>query len=113
MSLGIKSLFNDMWDGAQQELQSLETEQLTSVKEQLIELSTVVARIEAEQAIGTISNEKAKLKLNSAKQASENVLLKVEGIALRKAEVIINSALQSVADLVNGALGFQLIEFGD
>lgn len=113
MSLDVNSLLNTMLSAAKDELSSLSEDQLPKVTEQFQSIAEAAAHIAAEKIAGTLSEEEARRRFKILELESMITLLRVKGVALVSAERIIKSTLNAIAGLVNGVVGFELIEIDD
>jgi hypothetical protein len=78
-------------------------------KSEGVKMAQCLTTIMSLMAAGTISEDEAKLQLDIQKQAARAILLTVEGLGVLAVEAAINAALGAVKDVVNSALGFDLI----
>lgn len=113
MSLDVNSLLNTMLAAVKDELSSLSEDQLPKVTEQLQSIAEAAAHVEAEKIAGSLSEEEARRRFKILELESKITLLRVKGVALVSAERMINSALSAIADVINGVVGFELIEIDD
>ncbi len=72
-------------------------------------LAETIAFIEAQRALGQMSDEKACLHLNMQENSAKTILLTLEGLGILAVEAAINAALDVVKEAVNSTLGFALI----
>jgi hypothetical protein len=94
----MKPIIGKQWDQVQQYA-------TTEVQK----LALTLAQIEAQKAMGTITEQQANTLLAMQKTASQAVLTAVAGLADVAASNILGVALAEVASQVNKALGFRLI----
>jgi len=78
-------------------------------KTEATKIAHTLANIAELRAANQINDDQAAALLDMQKQASQAVLLAIEGIGLIAAQKAINAALAAVRDVVNGALGFSLL----
>ncbi len=76
---------------------------------ELKKIGEAILFIESQQLLGKMSNEKAKIHLDIQKNAANAILLALEGLGILAVEEAINDALDAIKDIVNSALGFELI----
>ncbi len=113
MSLDVNSLLKTMLAAAKDELSFLSEDQSLKVTKQFQSIAEAAAHVEVEKIAGTLSEEEAGRRFKILELESKITLLRVKGVALVSAERIINSALNAIAGLVNGVVGFELIEIDD
>jgi len=108
-SINSQELTSQMLEAAKNVFASKWPEAKDYAASEFKKITEAVAFIEAQRAIGAMSDEKAKLHLDMQKNAAKMMLLCLEGLGLVAVEQAINAALAAVKDTVNTALGFSIL----
>src|SRR5262249_44497925 len=109
MALKVGDLFKDMLAAAKGEFGAKWPAVKDLAQEQFKELARNLARIADLFASGKVNEAQARLLLGIHKNATQTLLLSIEGIGLIAVESAVNAALNVVKDAVNTALGFALV----
>ena len=109
MAIDISHLLPDMLDAAKGVIGDKWPDAKDYATSEFKKIGKNIADIEALRLEGKITDEQARMHLEIQKNASQMVLLTVQGLGLLMAEQAINAALGVLKDFVNGVLGFALI----
>jgi hypothetical protein len=109
MALDVGSLASQMLGVALPLLQKDAQDAKSFATLEFTKIAQTIASIGAQLAAGEISQEQAGLYLDMQKNASQTVLLSLEGLGLLAVESAINAALGVIKTTVNTAVGFALI----
>jgi hypothetical protein len=108
MALNVTKLASQML-GAALPLLEKESGAESFAETEFLKIAQTINGINDQVAAGQINEQQAPLLLDMQTLASRNVLLTLKGLDLLAVENAINAALGAVKDVVNKALGFDLI----
>jgi hypothetical protein len=109
MAIDVQTLAQQMLAAALPILSKSATDARTFAEVEFTKIALTIRSVGEQVAAGQLSAEQARLLLDMQTQASKNVLLTLEGLALLGAEAAMNAALGAVKTAVNTAVGFALI----
>jgi hypothetical protein len=109
MALDVGSLATQMLGAALPILQKDAQDAKSFATTEFSKIAQTIASIAGQLAGGEINQAQAVLYLNMQKNASQTVLLSLQGLGLLAVEAAINAALGIIKTTVNTAVGFALI----
>jgi hypothetical protein len=109
MALDAGILASQMLGAALPILKKNATDAESFARTEFAKIAQAIASIGEQVSAGQMNEQQAAFLLDMQKDASKNVLLTVQGLALLAVEAAINAALDVVKTVVNTALGFALI----
>jgi hypothetical protein len=109
MALDVGSLASQMLGAALPILQKDAQDAKSFATTEFTKIAQTIASIAQQLAGGEINQAQAVLYLNMQKNASQTVLLSLQGLGLLAVEAAINAALGIIKATVNTAVGFTLI----
>ncbi len=108
-TIDVAKLVKDMLAAAQSILKEKWPDARDYAESEFNKIGDSILFIERQRALGLMSEERAKSHLRIQKNATEIVLLAIEGLGILAVEAAINAALAIIRDTVNKALGFALL----
>ncbi|SRR6266568_457512 len=109
MALDVGTLASQMLGAALPILKKDAADAESFAQTEFTKIAQTVVAIGQQLAAGQINQKQAELLLDMQTNASRNVLLTLQGLALLAVEAAINAALAAVKTAVNTALGVALI----
>jgi hypothetical protein len=109
MALDVGTLASQMLGAALPILQKDTQDAKSFATTEFTKIAQTIASIAEQLAGGEINQAQAVLYLNMQKNASQTVLLSLQGLGLLAVEAAINAALGVIKTTVNTAVGFALI----
>jgi hypothetical protein len=109
MALDVSTLVKDMLAAAKDNLGKFWKEAKPFAENEALNMANKLVMIEALKLTGKITKEEALLHIEIQKSAFRTVLLSIKGLGLITVENTINTALGSVAKVVNKAIGWELL----
>jgi hypothetical protein len=109
MALDVGSLATQMLAAALPILQKDAQSAKSFATTEFTKIAQTIVSIGGQLAAGEINQQQAVLYLNMQKNASQTVLLSLQGLGLLAVEAAINAALGVIKTAVNTAIGFALI----
>lgn len=109
MALKASELARSMMGAAKVQLAERWPELKEYAEAEARKLAQTLVMIERLKLAGKINRRQAELLLDIQRNTSRSVILTIEGLGLLAAESAVNAALGSIADTVNGALGWRLL----
>lgn len=108
-TIDVAKLVKDMLAAAQGVLKKKWPNVRDYAESEFNKIAESILFIEKQRTLGLMSEERAKSHLRIQRNATEIVLMSIEGFGILAVEAALNAALAIIKDTVNKALGFALL----